>query len=53
MNLNPHHAHHAHNAHYAHHAHPQVALKPPTSSKSGNVLDLFKSFGLLRSTLIM
>jgi len=31
----------------------KVALKPPTSSKSGNVLDLFKSFGLLRSTLIM
>jgi len=31
----------------------KVALKQPASSKSGNVLDLFKSVGLLRTTLIM
>jgi len=31
----------------------KVALKQPASSKSGNVFDLFKSVGLLRSTLIM
>jgi len=32
----------------------KVALKQPTAnSKSGNVFDLFKSVGLLRSTLIM
>ena len=39
--------------HRGHHWHPQVALKQPASSKSGNVFDLFKSVGLLRSTLIM
>merc|ERR550525_544932 len=31
----------------------KVGLKQPASSKSGNVFDLFKSVGLLRSTLIM
>jgi len=32
----------------------KVALKQPTASgKSGNVFDLFRSVGLLRSTIIM